>query len=63
MCSSELGDKLSLVLDKLLDSEAAPEERPRGRKPLMVNHVTGYNQGISDAVINRANDLYVAKGG
>lgn len=63
MCNPEVGDKLNLVLDKLLSSETASKEQPRGRKPLMVNHVTGYNQGISDAVINRADALYVAKGG
>lgn len=53
-----------MKLEKALDafSDDKPEEtQARKRKQLTVNHVTGYNQGLSDAIISRADDIYVAK--
>ena len=52
--------KLEEALAAMSDEKSDQPQEQR-RKHLMINHVTGYNQGISDAVINRANDLYVSK--
>ena len=60
MCSPRLEMKLEKAIAAMSDDKSEQPQEQR-RRPLMVNHVTGYNQGISDAVINRANDLYVAK--
>ena len=50
------------AVDMLLGDEDGEEKDEGERSKFKVmNYITGHNQALEDAVISRADDLYVAK--
>lgn len=62
MCNPNLKLKAMKAIEMLLGDEGE-EERDEGERSKLkvMNYITGHNQALEDAVINRADDLYVAK--
>ena len=59
MCNPKMKMKAMKIIDELMDDD---EEEKDDRSNLKVmNYITGTNKFIEDAVISRADDLYVAK--
>lgn len=59
MCSPDLKVKAKKAMDMLMGDESRDEDE---RKKLQIHYNIGKtSQTLEDAVINRANDLYVSK--
>ena len=60
MCTPTLQMKVKKVAKMFASDEDEEEKNPRDRLKVM-NYITGTNKFVEDAVIARADDLYVAK--
>tara|TARA_R110002074_G_scaffold77559_7_gene175841 strand:- start:3801 stop:3974 length:174 start_codon:yes stop_codon:yes gene_type:complete len=54
--------KAKMAIEDLLGDDESDEKEDRSDLKVM-NYITGNNKFVEDAVISRADDLYVAKGG